>query len=306
MAAACSWRTSMPRMPDSMMAPSAPVIGPPMRKKNVSTPWRLRLRARISLPLLFMLTAFLIGTRVASRIVCCHGSVAFADATSPNGVANIRIDGSAGLISSLPGAARAEDEWGRVMEGERGGRALSGVRVLDLTQHESGSTCTQLLGWMGADVIKVEPPKVGDPGRRIGSPLQTAEPDPSGADAWYFLMHNSNKRSLTLNLKDARGYETFLALVKHADVLVENMGPGTLERMKLGSEVLLKVNPRLIVGRIKGYGLTGPYSTFKSFDTIGQATGGMFGLTGPKGGTPLRAGPSIADSTSGIMCPFGI
>src|SRR5215471_9481211 len=112
-------------------------------------------------------------------------------------------------------------------------RALEGVRILDVTQHEAGSTCTQLLGWMGADVIKVEAPRTGDPGRKIGSPLQTSAPDPSGADAWYFLMHNSNKRGLTLDLKNPAGKEILLSLVKKADVVVENYGPGTLERLGL-------------------------------------------------------------------------
>ena len=185
-------------------------------------------------------------------------------------------------------------------------RALSGVRILDLGQHEAGSACTQLLGWMGADVIKVETPKTGDPGRRIGSPLQTAAPDPKGFDAWYFLMFNANKRSITLNLKNPEGLATFKQLVAHADVVVENFAPGTLERMGLGYDVLSAINPRIIVGRIKGFGLSGPYSEFRSFDTIGQAVGGMFALTGPVGGEPLRAGPSIADSGSGLACAFGI
>src|ERR1700733_13991051 len=95
-------------------------------------------------------------------------------------------------------------------------RALNGIRVLELTQHEAGPVCGQLLGWMGADVIKVETPVTGDPGRKIGSPLQTSEPDPSGFDAWYFLIHNSNKRSLSLNVKEPRGYDIFLSLVRDA------------------------------------------------------------------------------------------
>jgi formyl-CoA transferase len=185
-------------------------------------------------------------------------------------------------------------------------RAFSGVRVLDVTQHESGSTCTQLIGWMGADVIKVETPRTGDPGRKIGSPLQTSEPDPSGFDAWYFLMHNANKRSIGLDLKNPEGYQTFLDLVLNSDVVVENLGPGTMERLNLGYDVLERANPAIIFARIKGFGLTGPYSGYGSFDTLGQAAGGMMALTGPPGEMPLRTGPSVADTTSGIMCAFGV
>jgi formyl-CoA transferase len=185
-------------------------------------------------------------------------------------------------------------------------RALSGIRVLELSQHEAGPVCGQLIGWMGADVIKVETPRTGDPGRKIGSPLQTSAPDPSGFDAWYFLMHNSNKRSLTLNIKDDEGYRIFLDLVRQADVVIENLGPGTLERLRLGYDILSEVNPRIILARIKGFGLTGPYSHLGTFDSLSQASGGMFALTGPPGGEPMRTGPSVADSTSGMMTAFGI
>src|SRR5260221_9548045 len=185
----------------------------------------------------------------------------------------------------------------RTMKDKLGTRALSGIRVLDLSQHEAGPVCSQLLGWMGADVIKVETPKVGDPGRKIGSPLQTSEPDPRGFDAWYFLIHNSNKRSLTLNLKDPKGLELFLALVKESDVVVENLGPGTMERLGIGYEVLKRTNPRIVMARIKGFGLTGPYAEFKVFDSVAQAAGGMMALNGPKGGEPTRAGASVADSS---------
>ena len=185
-------------------------------------------------------------------------------------------------------------------------RALTGVRVLDLTQHESGSVCCQMLGWLGADVIKIEVPKTGDPGRKIGSPLQTSAPDPNGKDAWYFLMHNSNKRGLTLDLKTKEGKEIFLSLVAKADVVAENFGPGTWERLGLEYPVLAKINPRIILARIKGFGLTGPYSGFGSFDTISQAVGGMLALTGPEGGGPLKTGPSVADSSSGILACLGV
>ena len=193
-----------------------------------------------------------------------------------------------------------------MVERQAAKRALEGIRVLDLTQHKSGPTCSQLLGWLGADVIKVETPVTGDPGRKIGSPLQTSAPDPRGYDAWYFLMHNSNKRSLTLNLKDPRGHEIFLSLVAESDVVIENMKPGTFERLGLAFDVLHAANPRIIVGRIKGYGLSGPYSSFGSFNSISQAAGGMFALTGHPDGLPIKTGPSVADSSSGTMCALGV
>jgi formyl-CoA transferase len=121
-------------------------------------------------------------------------------------------------------------------------RALSGVRILDLTQHESGPVCTPPLGWFGGDPFTVESPVGGDPGRRIRSPLQTSEPDPKGFDAWYSLVHDSNKHSVTLNLKDPRGREIVLSLVTQADVVVENMGPRTLERRRVDQDVLRSVN----------------------------------------------------------------
>ena len=176
-------------------------------------------------------------------------------------------------------------------------KALSGIRIVDMTQYEAGTSCTQMLAWLGADVIKVEEPTRGDPGRTIAG---------AQGDSNYFLNFNSNKRSVTLNLKTARGKELLLDLVKQADVVTENLSPGAIERMGLGYDTLSAVNPGIILARIKGFGTYGPYSNIKSFDPVAQAAGGAFCATGEPDGIPMKPGHSVGDSGTGMHAVVGI
>src|SRR6266487_5698485 len=177
-------------------------------------------------------------------------------------------------------------------------KALQGVRILDFTHVQSGPTCTQLLAWFGADVIKVERPGVGDITR---GQLQ----DKPNVDSLYFTMLNHNKRSITLDTKNPKGKEVLTALIKTCDVLVENFGPGVLDRMGFPWEKIHAINPRMIVASIKGFG-PGPYEDCKVYENVAQCTGGAASTTGFLDGPPLVTGAQIGDSGTGLNLALGI
>src|SRR5579872_6083409 len=177
-------------------------------------------------------------------------------------------------------------------------KALDGVKILDFTHVQSGPTCTQLLAWFGADVIKVERPGVGDITR---GQLQ----DIPGVDSLYFTMLNHNKRSITIDGKTEGGKKVLEALVKHCDVLVENFAPGVLERMGLGFERVQQLNPRMIVASVKGFG-PGPYEDCKVYENVAQCAGGAASTTGFDDGPPLVTGAQIGDSGTGLHLALGI
>jgi len=155
-----------------------------------------------------------------------------------------------------------------------------------------------MLGWLGAEIIKIEPP-TGEPGR-------TALSDKRGEDAWFFLLLNSGKKGVTLNLKAPRGHAMFEEMVKGADVVVENMGPGSMERLGLGYEALRRLNPKIISASVKGFGSFGPYADYKSFEWIAQAMAGAMSMTGSPDGPPTKAIGGLADTGAGLHTAIGI
>jgi formyl-CoA transferase len=177
-------------------------------------------------------------------------------------------------------------------------KALDGVRILDFTHVQSGPTCTQLLAWLGADVIKVERPGVGDITRGQLRDL----PD---VDSLYFTMLNHNKRSITIDSKHPKGKEVLEALVRSCDVLVENFAPGALDRMGLTWEHVQRLNPRMIMASIKGFG-PGPYEDCKVYENVAQCAGGAASTTGFDDGPPLVTGAQIGDSGTGLHLALGI
>jgi formyl-CoA transferase len=182
--------------------------------------------------------------------------------------------------------------WGQA------GRALDGVRILDFTHVQSGPTCTQLLAYLGADVIKVERPGVGDITR---GQLR----DVKGADSLYFTMLNGSKRSITIDSKNPKGKEILDRLIRYCDVLVENFAPGALDRMGLTWEHIHKLNPRMIVASVKGFG-PGPYEDCKVYENVAQCAGGAASTTGFREGPPLVTGAQIGDSGTGLHLALGI
>src|SRR5271157_263343 len=176
---------------------------------------------------------------------------------------------------------------------------LEGVRVVDFTQFEAGPSCTEALAWLGAEVVKIENPKTGDPGRR----LRPGQPDD---DPWYFHQFNANKKSVTLNLKAPRGLEIVKELLKKADITVENMAPGTIERLGLGYDAVKQLNPGIIYCQVKGFGTGSPYEKNLAFDMIAQAAGGPTSVTGEANQPPVKPGPSFGDTGTGMLMAISI
>ena len=175
--------------------------------------------------------------------------------------------------------------------------ALDGLRILDMTQYEAGTSCTQALAWFGADVVKVEPPVTGDPGRHVQE---------GGMDSPYFLNWNSNKRSIAIDLSKPAGRDLLLSMAPEYDVFVENYGPGRMEKLGIDYEAMQRANPRIIYARIKGFGTSGPWKDYKCYDMIAQAAAGAFSVSGQPDGLPTWPGTTTADAGTGLTMALSI
>ena len=171
-------------------------------------------------------------------------------------------------------------------------KALDGIVVLDLSQYEAGPSCTEMLAWLGADVVKIEPPG-GEPGRRVLS----ERPD---TDAWFFLLLNANKKSVTLDLKSERGRALFERMLRRADVLVENFKPGTMEDLGLGYDTQRQENARLIYCAISGFGASGPKRGWAGYDAVMQGVTGLMSITGEADGPPVKVGVALIDEITAL------
>ncbi len=177
-------------------------------------------------------------------------------------------------------------------------KALSDVRILDMTHVQAGPTASQLMAWLGADVIKFEPP--------TGDVTRGQLRDVPNADSLYFTMLNCNKRSITVNMKNPAGKEVFTALLRKCDVVMENFGPGVLDRLGFSWEKIQQINPAIVLASIKGFGSSGPYASFKAYENVAQAMGGSMSTTGFMDGPPLVTGAQIGDSGTGLHLVIGI
>jgi len=179
-------------------------------------------------------------------------------------------------------------------------KALEGIRVIDFTHDQAGPSCTQMLAWLGADVIKIERPPNGDRARKLWNS------DNPNVDSFFFLLLNSNKRSTVIDLKTGEGKEIARRLIKDCDVVAENLGPGVMNRLGLGYDEVKKLNPRAVYASVKGFGSYGPYSDFKCFEPVAQATSGAMSVTGEAGGPPSLNGANIGDSGTGMHLAMAI
>jgi formyl-CoA transferase len=177
--------------------------------------------------------------------------------------------------------------------------ALDGIRVVDLTQFEAGTSITETLAWLGADVIKVENPLGGEQGRNASS-------ERKDADSYYFMLLNANKRSVTLNLKDQRGKQMLRDLIAKADIFAENFAPGVIEKLGFSYEEVSAINPRIIYATVKGFGKGSPYESNLAFDMIAQAAGGVMSITGEPNGPPIKPGVTLGDTGTGLHAAIGV
>jgi formyl-CoA transferase len=176
--------------------------------------------------------------------------------------------------------------------------ALKGVRILDMTHVQAGPTCSQLLAWMGADVIKFENPQ--------GDATRGQLRDVPNADSLYFTMLNCNKRSITVNMKTEQGKQVFVELLQKCHIVMENFGPGVLDRFGFPWEKIRSINPKIVMGSIKGFGSSGPYADFKAYENVAQAMGGAMSTTGVPEGPPFVTGAQIGDSGTGLHLAIGL
>ena len=177
--------------------------------------------------------------------------------------------------------------------------ALAGIKVVDLTQFEAGTSITETLAWLGADVIKIENPKGGEQGRSASS-------ERKDADSYYFMLLNANKRSVTLNLKDERGKKILRDMIAKADIFAENFAPGVIEKLGFSYEEVSKINPRIIYATVKGFGKGSPYEKNLAFDMIAQAAGGVMSITGEADGRPIKPGVTLGDTGTGLHAVIGV
>jgi formyl-CoA transferase len=179
-------------------------------------------------------------------------------------------------------------------------QALDGIRVIDFTHDQAGPSCTQMLAWLGAEVIKIERPPHGDRARRLWNM------DNPELDSFFFLLLNSSKKSVVLDLKTDEGKEVARRLIKECDIVAENLGPGVMERLGLGYEAVKELNPRAVYASVKGFGSYGPYSGYKCFEPVAQATSGAMSVTGEADGPPMVNGANIGDSGTGMHLTIAI
>jgi formyl-CoA transferase len=177
--------------------------------------------------------------------------------------------------------------------------ALAGIKVVDLTQFEAGTSITETLAWLGAEVIKVENPNGGEQGRNASS-------ERKDADSYYFMLLNANKKSITLNLKSARGKEILRDLIRKGDVFAENFAPGVIEKLGFSYEEVQKINPRIIYATVKGFGKGSPFENNLAFDMIAQAAGGVMSITGEADGRPIKPGVTLGDTGTGLHAAIGV